>query len=223
MAEVCGRIWFEGNPWPRGHAIKEFAWSGRLDADGSLRFDLHLETVDYESEAEPEFDHEDDWRSAVVWSNYHRCGLSSTQWECEGATGLFLGDAKHPISWPDLMQRTLRADKAKAGDIISWEPPPAFYTYLLGHDAVADHRVRFTWKPRAKRADIEWSGRIALAYCGDFELKHRFRAAIRDATFNGFRVAPDVGKQQAERLFEVACCNAEKFRLVRRGGGLWFV
>lgn len=41
-----GRIFFPGNPWPEGHRIKEFAWSGRLDAKTGLWFDLHVRGAD---------------------------------------------------------------------------------------------------------------------------------------------------------------------------------
>ncbi len=43
-----GRIWFPGNPWPDGHRIEEFAWTGRLDDAGRLWFDLTLRTGPYD-------------------------------------------------------------------------------------------------------------------------------------------------------------------------------
>lgn len=44
------RIFFIGNPYPLGHVIKEFGWSGRLDEDGEIYFDFHLKTDDYYAE-----------------------------------------------------------------------------------------------------------------------------------------------------------------------------
>ncbi|WP_430781416.1 hypothetical protein [Actinoplanes sp. G11-F43] len=43
-----GRIWFPGNPWPDGHRIEEFAWTGRIDDAGRLWFDLTLRTGPYD-------------------------------------------------------------------------------------------------------------------------------------------------------------------------------
>lgn len=54
----------------------------------------------------------------------------------------------------------------------------AFHVYLLGHDAVAGHRIRMVRRGESDRFDIEWSGKLALAYVGDFEYRHDFRAVI---------------------------------------------
>lgn len=48
-----GRIWFPGNPWPGGHRVTEFAWTGRLDDAGRLWFDLSLQTEPYDDSGEP--------------------------------------------------------------------------------------------------------------------------------------------------------------------------
>ena len=55
----------------------------------------------------------------------------------------------------------------------------AFHIYLLGHDAVADHRIAFTRVPGTQLFDLDWRGKIALAYVGDYEPEHCFRAEIR--------------------------------------------
>ncbi|GKU76386.1 hypothetical protein [Paenibacillus sp. L3-i20] len=36
------RIYFKDNPWPNGHAIKEFERQSRLEPDSGIWFDLHL-------------------------------------------------------------------------------------------------------------------------------------------------------------------------------------
>ncbi len=33
-----GRIWFPGNPWPEGHALKELVWTGALVPERGLVF-----------------------------------------------------------------------------------------------------------------------------------------------------------------------------------------
>ncbi len=54
----------------------------------------------------------------------------------------------------------------------------AFHIYLLGHDAVADHRITFTRVPGTQLFDIAWQGKIALAYVGNYAPEHPFRAEI---------------------------------------------
>src|SRR5262245_60127702 len=76
-----GRIVFLGSPWPNGHAIARFRWTGWIVPDSGLWFDLHLESADYDAKdpegtEEPE---EDDslgnWESKIVWNNYGSCIL----------------------------------------------------------------------------------------------------------------------------------------------------
>lgn len=43
------RIQFLGNGWARGHAIRDFFWSARLEPSG-IWFDLHLQTAQYDAE-----------------------------------------------------------------------------------------------------------------------------------------------------------------------------
>ena len=45
---VGGRI-FHGNPWPNGHAIKQFTWTGRVEPEG-LFFAFNLQTEKYDAE-----------------------------------------------------------------------------------------------------------------------------------------------------------------------------
>jgi hypothetical protein len=81
------RIFFPGNPWPEGHPIEEFRWTASV-RNNAVWFDLHLRSEDYEAEREIEEPEEEgdeddfpsDWEAPGVWTNYHRCTLSSTQW-----------------------------------------------------------------------------------------------------------------------------------------------
>jgi hypothetical protein len=202
---LCGRIWFPGNPWPTGHAIQEFRWSGRLDTGGRLWFDLHLETVDYHSEGPPGLEHEDSWRSPVVWGNYGNCTLSSTFWQDEGSTGLLAGSAEAPLDWASLVGREFWADPADEGATIDQDQEPAFRIYLLGHDAVAAHRVRFRDGSAPGVFDIEWTGRIALAYTGEHSLLHTFRAQISGAKFEGFELPQELTESEARERLRAAC------------------
>lgn len=172
---TTGRIYFPGNPWPEGHPIKEFAWEAR-NKDGQVWFDLHLVTENYYSERgieEPEdgdADYPSSWEAPGVWGNYHSCILSSTYW---GTGGFPVAESEH-FNWEELDGYELFVD----------EPPPeevennAFGIYLLGHDAVAQHRIKFTKSLNPECFDISWSGMVALAYVGDYEYKHEFVARI---------------------------------------------
>jgi hypothetical protein len=177
------RIFFTGNPWPEGHPVKEFRWTAAV-RDGQVRFDLHLRSDDYEAEREIE-DPEDpeeadethdggyigDWQSVGVWTNYHRCTLSSTNW---GA-----GDGLAVCAVADYS-----LEKLDGLEIVVDDPPPEdiaqdfFHLYLLGHDAAAAHRIRFDRIPGTDRFNITWTGKIALAYAGDNEYRYEFAAHL---------------------------------------------
>jgi hypothetical protein len=210
-----GRIWFHDSPWPSGHAVSEFAWSGRLDDEGRLWFDLHLETVDYDSEAPAAVDLEDSWHSTIVWCNYGNCTLSSTNWADEGSTGFLVGTPEKPLTWTKLPDQPFTADTTRAGDEYDFDTHHAFLIYLMGHDGVADHRLSVLRAERAGHFDLEWTGRIALAYAGDNELVHSFRAAFPGALFQGFVVDAAIPDDDAWRQFRAACSNADQFELVK--------
>lgn len=226
MTHPTGRIWFDDNPWPGGHGIKSFVWSGRLEPDGTLWFDLHLDTVDYDAEADPLTPpHEDapDWHSAVVWCNFSSCTLSSTNWADEGSTGILVGSPTHPWSWGAL-ELPLRADPAEENAEIDPERVPAFRIYLTGHDSVADHRVQFLPDPHGPGTFVvEWTGRIALSYAGDDQLKHTFRAVVKGAQFQGFSVPEGMPAEEARRLFAAACRDAGTFELRPTATGRSFI
>lgn len=213
MSTQSGRIWFIDNPWPGGHAIEEFVWSGRLDADGSLWFDLHLETVDYKSEAAAAIDRGPHWQSTIVWQNYHSCTLSSTNWADEGSKGLAVGGESSPLKWADLNGSTFTADGAEIGDSVDVNVEPAFLIYLTGHDATAGHQVTFKKGAPAGAFDIEWTGKIALVYSGDDELKHTFKAQLAGIEFQGFVVNDELSDEEAKEKFAIACADAGLFKL----------
>jgi hypothetical protein len=214
-----GRIWFHDNPWPNGHAVSEFVWSGRLDENGRLWLDLHLETVDYKSEEPPTQDLDDDWHSPIVWCNYHSCTLSSTEWADDGSTGFFVGDQEHPLTWKDLTTRQLTADATSDGEPYDFETHQAFLIYLTGHDGVADHKLSISPAATPNHFDLEWTGRVALAYGGDMELSHTFRAQLPAASFAGFTVDDNVSDDEAWARFREACTDANQFELVSREKG----
>ncbi|MBK1832378.1 hypothetical protein JIN77_16690 [Verrucomicrobiaceae bacterium R5-34] len=180
------RIWFKGNPWPEGHPIKKFKWSSEV-RDGVVWFHMHLESEDYYSERDlydPEpTEHDSDWEAPIVWGNYHSCTISSSKW--------------HNGGFPVCSVEEYSLDYLD-GHVAIVDPLPissdadldelAFHTYLLGHDSVAGHSIRFVRRSGSDRFDIIWDGKIALVYAGDYDYRYNFNARISDV------VAPDVIK-----------------------------
>jgi len=168
------RITFLGNPWPEGHPIKEFKWLAR-ERDGQVWFDFHLVTQDYESERPIDDDgveHPSEWEAPIVWNNFHACILSSNNWHDGGFAVGQLGT----VSLESLDAMEVSVDSPAPADI----EENAFHVYLLGHDATALHRIRFSRVAGTDRFNIRWAGKLALAYVGDYEYRHEFEAEILD-------------------------------------------
>lgn len=211
---VKGRIWFAKNPWPKGHRVKAATWSGHLDADtGSLYFDLDLQTDNYDAEGdapEPRDEFAGDWKQPSVWTNYGSCSLSSTKWD---QSGFVVGTAKKPLDWKKLDGVSYRVDKATKTITEDHHETAAFGIYLTGHDAVADHRIQFA---RAGRTwAIEWTAKIALAYIGSTDLKHRLACELGGMTFDGFAIPKGLAPKAAKALCDAAVADPAKWTLAR--------
>ena len=209
------RIKFFGNPWPAGHAVTEAVWSAELRPDG-LRFHLHVVSADYDAEDDRD-DPEGDrgaWRSRIVWTNYHACSLSSTKW---GDDGFLVATPGKPIDLERLASKTFRVDPM-AGDAIPEDvelDDLAFGIYLLGHDSVCDHRIRFVKRRGPRCYDIRWRARIALTYAGDTELSHRLEATLPRLRLDTIELE-DLDATTARALLPEVLVGAERFTL-RRG------
>ncbi|WP_405164912.1 hypothetical protein OG203_07310 [Nocardia sp. NBC_01499] len=174
---AIGRIVFPGNPWPAGHAIDEFAWTGRIDENGNLWFDLHLRSAKYDEAGSPKSAvGADDWSSPQVWRNSGGCTLSSTYWGEDDGTGFLAATPGNPFHLKSLTPQRLTADPLPLAEVDQLEYL-AFNIYLLGHDSVADQEVIFTRRPDGGH-DIAWHGRVALTYVDDNEFRHAFHVRI---------------------------------------------
>ncbi|MET8152842.1 hypothetical protein ACIBSW_21935 [Actinoplanes sp. NPDC049668] len=193
-----GRIWFPGNPWPDGHRIETFDWTGRLDDLGRLFFDLTLHSAAYDEAGDEDEGRDDqpDWEAPIVWNNYPRCTISSAFWD--DATGLLAATPTRPFRLAGPEPQRLTADPLPVEDL---DADPAFRVYLLGHDSVADHTLTFTADGTGGH-HIDWIGRIALTYAGDETFRHEFRAEIRGARLA--RVAPAEGMTDDEATLRVS-------------------
>lgn len=212
--ESTSKIYFIDNPYPNGHKIESFIWSGRIDENGFIWFDFHLKTENYyandDENGEEEEEDLPDWSSKIVWENYHACTLSSNYWgEHRGIR----------INKPD---EKLDFDEVIKNDFFSNDLPSeqhfddddlAFNIYLLGHDSCADHHIRFSKKDN-HLYDITWTGKIALSYSGDDEFSHEFKAQIFNAEFDGFHYPKDWTVEKATEMFKAQLAHFEDYEFV---------
>jgi hypothetical protein len=204
-----GRIWFEGNPWPGGHAVREAIFAGHL-SEGGVGLLLELATVDYEDEYPETFADEafetggaldaTDWESPIVWGNFHACILSNLRW------GVDARKLPQLVGRGDPGGQVLTRSHRFEVDPLEPEPEAGFdvddnvfHIYLLGHDAVRGHRIDITPSAAAGCHEVEWTGRIALAYIGETRYEHRFRCRLRDLPFAGFMIDPAERAAGADR------------------------
>jgi hypothetical protein len=173
-----GRIFFAGNPWPEGHPIKTFLWSAERRGL-EVWFGFHLETEDYcsvrEIDDDGSIEYLSDWHAPGVWGNYHRCTISSEYWHDGG----FVACALTEFNLDHVDGLRVQVDRLPL-DLRAHDEERAFHIYLLGHDAVADHHISFSRVPGSDLFDIEWRGKIALTYAGDYTPNHSFRAELRN-------------------------------------------
>jgi hypothetical protein len=210
------RIKFAGNPWPKGHPIAAAAWTAVLTREG-LRFDLHVESAEYRAEDDREDTREQsgDWKARNVWNNYHRCTLSSTKWENQGFLAASPGD---PIDLGRLEGGGFHVDPVEGNEL----PPDveledlAFGIYLLGHDAVADHRIRFVKRRGPLTYDLHWRARIALVYAGENRFAHRLDATLPKLRLAKIALDDELDARTARALFAEVVVNARRFELRRR-------
>ncbi len=172
------RIYFIGNPWPEGHPIKEFRWTAEIK-ENKVWFHFHLETENYYSERKIEDDEDveyaSDWEAPSAWGNFHSCKISSTFWHDGGFPVCPVEN--YGLSYLDGLEISLESPPDFENNC---EDKCAFHTYLLGHDFVSDHSIKFKRKTNSNHFDIFWSGKIALAYVGEDEFKYHFKSEIFD-------------------------------------------
>ncbi|MGG5577556.1 hypothetical protein ACPDHL_09465 [Myroides sp. C15-4] len=217
-------ITFIDSAYPKAHQLEAFIWSGRLDEAGTLWFDLHLksqyyyrsegeEYIEEEEEEEGEdtvYDSWNSWQSKIVWDNYHQCTLSSSYWSDE--EGICIGDEEHPFDFRELQDRVFTLDTLPLP--ADWtEEDAAFGIYLLGHDWCANHNLQFTALANGLY-DIQWKGKIALAYGGFYEYLHDFEARITDATFDGFYFPTAWSLEEATDRFKKVLRSFEQYTFV---------
>jgi hypothetical protein len=202
------RIFFKGNPFPNGHRVNKFVWSGELAPDKGLIFHFHLETEDYNSEDESEDLEEDqpDWLSKIVWNNYHNCTLSSSAWH-QG--GIIVAVPERKFSFSHLDKLTLMADPLPLDQ--DWDPDElAFGIYLLGHDSCANHKIEIE-RMAGNEYRINWTGKIALTYAGKYEFEYEFEAHLNNVLFDGIFYPKEYTQEQALALLANVVTDAGQY------------
>ena len=198
-----GRIWFESNPWKNGHSIKsaelfielseggEHAWPPTEGAYLGLKIssdnyysDMSIEEQEraYEKEAISSDNdiHIADWNSFIVWQNFGRCRVESSNAQ--------IGSASQRYDLTNLMQGRLEFEKGRKIVADQENDLNAFTCYILGHDSVADHDISFSESIDSPgHFDIKWTGAIALSYIGDYNFEHRFRVELNNVPFLGIK------------------------------------
>jgi hypothetical protein len=212
-----GRIWFPGNPWPDGHRVAEFQWKGWLSPEDGAGFGFSLETAAYDADDhDADDDYENDFGSKIVWTNYGRATIRPSQ-------GFVAGTPDEPLDFGRLSEREFHVDPLDQVAEYEDHDDYAFHVYLLGHDSVADHRIRFPVRQAPFRFDIAWTGRVALTYIGETEFEYEFRAQVSGADFTGFEVPHDLNDDDAQALLARCVRDADAFRLDDRGSVRRFV
>lgn len=214
--DAGGRVVFEGNPWPNGHAlVSEFVDFGISISDAGLALHAGLKTVHYDAD---DVDgggdgggQGGDWNSKGVWCNYGKCHLELDEAPLEPCDlGAFLGGA--PLRADP--ENTLAADRE-------------YDFYLLGHDYIRDHvfavKSVYEHEPLASTpgappersivVDVEWTAAIELEDAEEEKTEHRMVATLERVPFRGVQVQlPSVVQGDAARR-ETALALAQKFML----------
>ncbi len=210
-------ITFIDSAYPEPHNLRELVWSGRLDDQGKLWFDLHLISEDYYANEPDDIEDEeteDDeytslayWQAKDLWNNYHKCILSSTYWSDD--QGFLVGDVNHPFDFTILNGKTFHLDAEPSLE----DEACAFSVYLAGHDACANHQITFNQQADGT-CHILWQGNIALFYSGFTEFIHQFEADLADINFDGFYFPKDWSLDKATTEFKKVLKDFENYEFV---------
>lgn len=216
-----GRIVFPGNPWKKGHAINAFEWTGRVERGTGIWFDLHLSSAAYDAEDKQERDEDEDedeggsWNSKSVWANYGSCTLSSTYWSGE-CCGFLAATYDDKLDLKKLSSKTFSFDE-KPSDLHA--RPRPFNIYLLGHDAVSAHEIKFKREPKKTSYSVAWSGKIAMFYVGSSEFEFEFQAKVKGVSFGGIKVNND----EEENFLNYLLRDSSQFRKKKTKAGVFYV
>lgn len=170
-----GRIWFHGNPWPRGHRLVTCELVGQLHpargafVDGvvaapALSLAIELKTAPYDEDDDSDRDAigDDDWSSKIAWNNFGAAWIGESA--SSAMPGFVVSDGRVPFDAFANEHHFLVDTLPLSFPFADFFERQAFGCYVLGHDAVADHDIRL--QRRTDGYTLEWTGRLAQAYVG---------------------------------------------------------
>lgn len=210
-----GRIYFHDSPWPQGHEIETLTWTGRVPPDKPdyMFFNLDLSASYYGED--PAWDDDDarseasSWTAPGVWRNYNGCGITS--WR-----GFVAATDSQPFDF----QSTSLTYTVDPSPVLN--PDDRVFTqYVLGHDTMADHQIRFI--PGPEGFDVDWAGRVALTYMDESApLDYTFHVRYSGLSFSGVHVDRSVEVSYRDDPIDgdLAMRWVERFT---RNGGEWKV
>lgn len=212
MKTEPNRIYFKGNPYPNGHKISKFIWSGRIDENQNIWFDFHLESDKYyaEDESDDIEEPETDWKAKIVWGNYHSCKISSINWGEENK-GIKLSKNFGKFNFDSCIKNEFVVDKIPLHEDYDYQDL-AFDIYLLGHDSSANHKINF--EANDINYNIQWSGKIALTYGGDYNFDYEFMANINNVKFDGFHYPKSWTLEKAKEVFLKNIENFDEYQFI---------
>jgi hypothetical protein len=183
----AGRIWFAGNPWPQGHRLVSCELVGMVDprrgayVDGvverpALSLAIELKSAPYDEGDDPtqrDAVGDNDWTSKIVWNNYGSAWIGAS---ASGAMpGFQVSDGitpfQHNRDEHHFLVDQLPLQLPSFADFLQHQ---AFGCYVLGHDAVAHHNIDLHSRTSDGSYDLDWTGRLALAYSGAESFDHAF-------------------------------------------------
>lgn len=148
-----GRVWFEGSPWPEGHAVTRFNWEWFEDDRGHRRIEIELETAPFDAEGPGK--KKAKVGTPAAWMAGQRATLRTE-------AGIKAADGVEE----DNFELTAKDAKRSPGD-------RAFSLDLAGSDAIADHTLAF--EPDGDTWNLVWTARYGLAGAPE----HPFRAELK--------------------------------------------
>jgi len=142
----------------------------------AMALDFELVTADYNEEHQSDRDaiRPNDWASKIVWNNYGSCAITPSA--TSNFPGIAVSGERTPFVF-DQDEYLFTVDPLPIDDRTTYPAHAAFGIYLLGHDAVADHRIHLHDRQPGGSYTVDWTGRIALTYAGDGDgFAYAFRA-----------------------------------------------
>ena len=212
-----GRIFFPGNPWPKGHKIIKCDWSARIERATGLWFDFHIESESY-SAADKRKDLPDDedenlspTASHTLWDNYNSLTLSTTRW-VGTAYGFQAGDRDLPFNFKKLSGQQFEIDTPQ----VTEGYPRPFAIYRWGHEEVAYQTLKFRKEPKKSTFSIDWQGRIGGFIDNKPDFPYPFHMKLKGVAFQGIIFSAGTDRHQAYDLATPYVEHASRYKFRNR-------